>query len=126
MGVGHEQVLDEVALLALRPLNAAAAAALAIAAAAQAVDDARLKLAEVPTIYPAGGEKQLVELLTGEEVPSGRYPSEFGYVCQNVGTAFAVQRLRADTITEPDQREQFLAIAPATENGLYLVPKVID
>lgn len=38
----------------------------------------------------------------------------------------AVQRLRADTITEPDQREQFLAIAPATENGLYLVPKVID
>jgi electron transport complex protein RnfC len=67
----------------------------AIETAAQAVDDARLKLAEVPTIYPAGGEKQLVELLTGEEVPSGRYPGEFGYVCQNVGTAFAVQRLRA-------------------------------
>ncbi|HSC15274.1 MAG TPA: electron transport complex subunit RsxC [Gammaproteobacteria bacterium] len=67
----------------------------AIEAAAQAVDDPRLKLAEVPTIYPAGGEKQLVELLTGEEVPSGRYPGEFGYVCQNVGTAYAVQRLRA-------------------------------
>jgi electron transport complex protein RnfC len=67
----------------------------AIEAAARAADDARLKLAEVPTIYPAGGEKQLVELLTGEEVPSGRYPSEFGYVCQNVGTAFAAQRLRA-------------------------------
>src|SRR5688572_5756839 len=32
----------------------------------------------------------------------------------------AVQRLRADAVTEPDQREQFLAIAPATENGLYL------
>ncbi len=67
----------------------------AIEAAAQQVEDPRLKLAEVPTIYPAGGEKQLVELLTGEEVPSGRYPSEFGYVCQNVGTAFAVHRLRA-------------------------------
>jgi Na+-translocating ferredoxin:NAD+ oxidoreductase subunit C len=66
----------------------------AIEAAARSIDDARLKLAEVPTIYPAGGEKQLVELLTGDEVPSGRYPSEFGYVCQNVGTAFAVQRLR--------------------------------
>lgn len=38
----------------------------------------------------------------------------------------AVQRLRADQVTEPDQRAQFLAIAPATENGLYLVPKVID
>ena len=34
----------------------------AIEAAAQAADDARLKLAEVPTIYPAGGEKQLVEI----------------------------------------------------------------
>ena len=67
----------------------------AIEAAAETVDDPRLKLAEVPTIYPAGGEKQLVELLTGEEVPSGRYPGEFGYVCQNVGTAYAVQRLWA-------------------------------
>jgi electron transport complex protein RnfC len=67
----------------------------AIEQAAQAIDDPRLKLAEVPTIYPAGGERQLVELLTGEEVPSGRYPGEFGYVCQNVGTAYAVQRLHA-------------------------------
>ena len=38
----------------------------------------------------------------------------------------AVQRLRADEVTEPDVRERFLAIAPATEDGLYLVPKVID
>jgi electron transport complex protein RnfC len=67
----------------------------AIEDAAKAVDDPRLKLAEVPTIYPAGGERQLVELLTGEEVPSGHYPGEFGYVCQNVGTAFAAHRLRA-------------------------------
>ena len=38
----------------------------------------------------------------------------------------AVQRLRADTISEPNQRESFQSIAPATEDGLYLVPKVID
>ncbi len=38
----------------------------------------------------------------------------------------AVQRLRPDEITETDQREAFQAIAPATENGLYLVPKVIE
>ncbi len=38
----------------------------------------------------------------------------------------AVQRLRADEVTESDQREQFQRIAPATENGLYLVPKVIE
>ena len=38
----------------------------------------------------------------------------------------AVQRLRRDEVTERNQREAFQAIAPATENGLYLVPKVID
>lgn len=38
----------------------------------------------------------------------------------------ALQRLRADEVTEPNQRENFQAIAPATEDGLYLVPKVID
>ncbi len=38
----------------------------------------------------------------------------------------AVQRLRADEITESNQREAFQAIAPATENGLYLVPRVIE
>ena len=38
----------------------------------------------------------------------------------------AVQRLRADEITEPNQREQFQAIAPATQDSLYLVPQVIE
>lgn len=38
----------------------------------------------------------------------------------------AVQRLRADEVTEINRREAFQAIAPATENGLYLVPKVIE
>ena len=38
----------------------------------------------------------------------------------------AVQRLRADEVTETNQREAFQAIAPATENGLYLVPRVIE
>lgn len=35
-------------------------------------------------------------------------------------------RLREDAVTESDQREKFLAIAPAAEAGLYLVPKVIE
>jgi len=47
-------------------------------------------IAELPSIYPAGGERQLVEVLTGVEVPSSRYPAEFGFLCQNVGTAWAV------------------------------------
>lgn len=36
------------------------------------------------------------------------------------------QRLRADIIEECDQRELFQSIAPATQDGLYLVPKVIE
>lgn len=38
----------------------------------------------------------------------------------------AVQRLRNDEVTEINQRDAFQAIAPATEAGLYLVPKVIE
>jgi aspartyl-tRNA(Asn)/glutamyl-tRNA(Gln) amidotransferase subunit C len=38
----------------------------------------------------------------------------------------AMQRLREDDVTERDQREKHQAIAPATEDGLYLVPKVIE
>ncbi|MCR4333068.1 MAG: Asp-tRNA(Asn)/Glu-tRNA(Gln) amidotransferase subunit GatC [Sulfuricaulis sp.] len=35
-------------------------------------------------------------------------------------------RLRADAVTETDQRDKFQKIAPAVEAGLYLVPKVIE
>lgn len=38
----------------------------------------------------------------------------------------ATQRLRTDIVSEENQRESLQAIAPATENGLYLVPKVIE
>ncbi len=34
--------------------------------------------------------------------------------------------LRPDTVTEADQRERFQAIAPATADGLYLVPRVVE
>ncbi len=36
------------------------------------------------------------------------------------------QRLRPDEVTEPNQRERFQAIAPAVEDGVYLVPRVIE
>jgi len=36
------------------------------------------------------------------------------------------QRLREDIVTESNQREAFQAIAPQVENGLYLVPQVIE
>jgi aspartyl-tRNA(Asn)/glutamyl-tRNA(Gln) amidotransferase subunit C len=38
----------------------------------------------------------------------------------------ATQRLRPDQVTETNRRDAFQAVAPAVEDGLYLVPKVID
>ena len=38
----------------------------------------------------------------------------------------ATQRLRPDEVTQSNRRDAFQAIAPAVENGLYLVPKVIE
>ena len=37
-----------------------------------------------------------------------------------------VQRLRGDEVTESDQRERFQSIAPQVQDGLYLVPRVIE
>ena len=37
-----------------------------------------------------------------------------------------VQRLRPDVVTETNQREQLQTLAPASEDGLYLVPQVIE
>ncbi|RJE78290.1 electron transport complex subunit RsxC [Pseudoalteromonas sp. MSK9-3] len=44
----------------------------------------------IPTIYPSGGEKQLIKVLTSQEVPSGGIPADIGVLVQNVGTLFAV------------------------------------
>ena len=54
------------------------------------LDDERLTLKQVPTIYPSGGEDQLVQLVTNREVPTGGLPTDVGCLVQNVGTAAAV------------------------------------
>lgn len=38
----------------------------------------------------------------------------------------AVQTLRTDQVTETNQRDKYQSVAPATEDGLFLVPKVIE
>lgn len=51
-----------------------------------------IELVKIPTVYPAGGEKQLLQVLTGKEVPSQCIPLDINMVCHNVGTAYAVCR----------------------------------
>ncbi|MBJ7553586.1 electron transport complex subunit RsxC [Marinomonas spartinae] len=57
---------------------------------ALAQHNSTIQVAVVPTKYPSGGEKQLIQLLTGKEVPSGQHPADIGILCQNVGTCVAV------------------------------------
>ena len=64
----------------------------AIAAMKQAAQGTRFSIVTFPTKYPSGGEKQLIEILTGREVPNEGLPANVGIVCQNVGTARAVYR----------------------------------
>jgi electron transport complex protein RnfC len=52
--------------------------------------DERLALRQIPTIYPSGGEDQLVQLVTNREVPCGGLPTDIGCLVQNVGTAAAI------------------------------------
>ena len=62
------------------------------------IDD-DIELVKVPARYPAGGEKQLIKVLTGKEVPTGGLPIHIGIVMHNVGTAAAA--FRAVTRGEP-------------------------
>ena len=62
----------------------------AIAAVRAAIGERPFTLKVFPTKYPSGGEKQLIQILTGEEVPSGGLPADIGMLCQNVGTCVAI------------------------------------
>jgi electron transport complex protein RnfC len=50
------------------------------------------KVVSVPTRYPAGSEKQLIQVISGQQVPSGGLPIDLGIVCHNVGTSYAIGR----------------------------------
>jgi len=64
----------------------------AIAAMRAAAQASGVEVVPVPTRYPAGGEKQLIHAITGIEIPYGRFGTEFGVQCFNVGTAWSVHR----------------------------------
>lgn len=52
--------------------------------------DPSIQVVPLKVKYPQGGEKQLIQAITGREVPSGALPVSVGVVVNNVGTAFAV------------------------------------
>ncbi len=46
----------------------------------------------MPTLYPAGGAKQLIRVLTGKEVPAAKRSTDLGVQCFNVATAYTAWR----------------------------------
>lgn len=63
----------------------------AMEAAASELDFA-VEIVAVPAIYPGGGAKQMIQTLTGKEVPSGKLSTDIGIQVFNVGTAYALAR----------------------------------
>ena len=65
----------------------------AIAAMSKAAEhNNKIIVQTVPTVYPSGGEKQLIKLLTNREVPSMGIPADIGVLMHNTGTLYAVQQ----------------------------------
>lgn len=64
----------------------------AIDALTLAALDTGIEIVSFPTKYPSGGEKQLIQILTGKEVPSGGLPAHVGAICQNIGSTVAIYK----------------------------------
>ncbi len=64
----------------------------AIAAMQAAAKATVVQVIAVPAMYPMGSEKQMIQVLTGQEVPAGGRAADIGVLVHNVGTAYAVQQ----------------------------------
>jgi len=54
------------------------------------VEGLDIQVLSLPTRYPQGSEKQLIEAITGKQVPAGKLPMHVGVICQNIGTTQAI------------------------------------
>jgi electron transport complex protein RnfC len=77
-------------IIAIEDNKSEAISAIELALASRQLSDTEVVV--VPTKYPAGSEKQLIQAVTSLEVPSGGLPIDIGIVMHNVGTAYAIGR----------------------------------
>ncbi len=96
-----------------------AAAALRKAITALAVE-VEVEVVKVPTLYPTGGEKQLIKILTNKEIPPKTLPIERRVVVHNVGTAAAVYR--AICLGEPLISRVITVSGAVKSPGNYQIP----
>ena len=68
----------------------------AIKALEAASQDHDIVIRVIPTKYPSGGEKQLIKIITGKEVPFQKIPADIGLMVQNIGTIYAMKKAIID------------------------------
>ena len=90
-------------------------------AAVAAHGEGQVELAVLPARYPQGGERQLIQAITGEEVPRGGLPRDLGVLVHNVATARAAWRAvaRGEPLLE---RVVTVAGPGVARPGNFLVP----
>ncbi|HTF85172.1 MAG TPA: electron transport complex subunit RsxC, partial [Cellvibrio sp.] len=64
----------------------------ALAALQKAAQGTRVQVVAFPTKYPSGGAKQIIQILTGREIPTDHHSAYIGVICLNVGTVAAAWR----------------------------------
>ncbi|MDR0777085.1 MAG: electron transport complex subunit RsxC [Azonexus sp.] len=89
IGIFRDLLQPQKVLIGIEDNKPQAAAAMRAAVAAAGEDFAVI---EVPTLYPAGGAKQLIRVLTGKEVPAAKRSTDLGVQCFNVATAYTAWR----------------------------------
>ena len=91
-GIGHLQRIlqPESTLIGIEDNKPMAIEAINRVLATQPLDNTIV--VDIPTLYPSGGEKQLIQILTGKETPKGKLAFDIGLFCQNVGTCVAISR----------------------------------
>lgn len=84
------------------------------------IGESNIEVVPLKLKYPQGGEKQLIEALTGRKVPNGGIPAAVGCVVQNVGTAFAVYE--AVQLNKPLVEVMMTVTGPSvTNSGNFMV-----
>ncbi|UAL41899.1 electron transport complex subunit RsxC [Shewanella inventionis] len=91
VGIIHHLLNPQRIIIAIEDNKPEAAKNMQAAIERSSLPKGQIRVTVIPTKYPSGGEKQLIQIITGKEVPSGAIPAQLGIVVHNVGTAYAIQ-----------------------------------
>ncbi|WP_413490119.1 electron transport complex subunit RsxC [Shewanella baltica] len=92
IGIIHRLLTPKRIVIAIEDNKPEAAKAMQAAVSQCGLPAGSIRVTIIPTKYPSGGEKQLIQIITGREVPSGAIPAKLGIVVHNVGTAYAIHQ----------------------------------